>query len=168
MFEKTFNLRKFNGIFKGYVGECMFKLVYRSTTINRLENMHLFFKKHGHLLSEKQRYFLHRFWYSIDGIKFSFNTDFGSKKITLFEIKTKNKYECPKPWWLCSFTSSTERIYSYAKNLGFEVKVAIVWLHDDWNFSIEIKEFDEIKKFIDKPKKRDRTDLDFDVFESGR
>ncbi|MBW2986507.1 hypothetical protein KY333_04010, partial [Candidatus Woesearchaeota archaeon] len=90
--------------------------------------------------------------FSIDAIKISFDK---GKKIYLYEIKTKNKYQKPRSYWKIKFTQSTVNIYREALKLGFEVKIAIVWLLDDWNYEIQFQDFKTADYCIDKPKKYD-------------
>ena len=78
------------------------------------------------------------------------------KKIELFEIKTRNKYNNPKPFWITNFTKSTVDIYNKALELGFKVQIVTVWLLDDWYYEIEFEDFLNAKYFISKPKKYDR------------
>ena len=53
-------------------------------------------------------------------------------------------------------TQETHTIYHQAKDLGFISKLVTIWLHDDWNYDVEIKEFDENDYYIDKPKLYDK------------
>ena len=41
-------------------------------------------------------------------------------------------------------------------NIGFDVKVATVWLHDNWNYDIELKNFVKTDYYIGKPKRYDK------------
>lgn len=53
-------------------------------------------------------------------------------------------------------TDSTSRMYNEAIKIGFDVKVATVWLHDNWDYNIEIVDFNQAKFSIDKSKNYDK------------
>jgi len=104
-------------------------------------------------LSEKEKNFIIKNWFSIDAVEFDYTKK--PRKVVLFEIKTSNKYIDPKPNWGQKMTLATRNMYNEALNIGFDVKVATVWLHDNWNYDIEIVDFNQAKYTVDKPKKYD-------------
>ncbi|MFC1691469.1 hypothetical protein ACFL0W_04790 [Nanoarchaeota archaeon] len=147
------NLRECKGSFKGLIGECMFKLTNKRVVITRFFNITKYFRIFGKYLSKQQSEFLRQNWFSIDAIEITFET--GRKKIRLYEIKTKNKYSKEmrfKP----KITSATVKMYSKAKGLGFIVNYATVWFLSNWDFEVEILEFNEQIFYIDKPKRYDK------------
>ncbi|MFQ5620654.1 MAG: hypothetical protein ACE5FT_02320 [Candidatus Nanoarchaeia archaeon] len=52
-------------------------------------------------------------------------------------------------------TASSYEIYSQAKELGFNVKLAFVILKDDWEYDVVIDKLSRDKLYIDKPKRYD-------------
>ena len=109
-------------------------------------------------LNFKQKQFIDMYWYSIDAIKIQYNNNNNNNntsQVILYEIKTKNKYNTElnyKP----KMTKATHEMYNYAKELGFITKLVTIFFHENWNFSIEIIDFDEKYYCIDKPKCYDR------------
>ena len=79
------------------------------------------------------------------------------KEINLYEIKTRNKQY--KLQYKPKMTLASCQIYEEAWTLGFNIKLATVILHDDWNYEIKIEDFSREKVCIDKPKKYDRAGL---------
>lgn len=152
-----YNLKKGKGTYKGIIGECLFKLTRRYLIITKFFNKSKYFFLFGSKLSENEKEFLSKNWFSIDGIEFDYSKY--PRKVVLFEIKTLN--DCyinslkginriPK------FTSATYEMYTEAMTKGFDVKVAIVWLKDNWQYDVEIVDFDKCKYLIDKPKLYDK------------
>jgi len=147
------NLKNGKGSFKGLIGECMFKMTDKYVVITRFFNKQKYFSIFGKYLSHVQAEFVDKYWFSIDAIKISFENKI--KNIIIYEIKTRNKYSRIRPHWKTKFTQSTIDIYEEALKIGFNVRVATVWLLDDWNYKIELKDFQDADYCIDKPKKYD-------------
>lgn len=76
--------------------------------------------------------------------------------MVLYEIKSLNKIENRKFFWTPKITYSTKMIYNEAIHMGFDVRMAIVWLYDDWDYDIEIEEFKQVRCCVDMPKKYDK------------
>lgn len=147
-----YNLKNCGGSFKGLIGECMFKLTDKYLIITRFFNKTKWLTIFGKYLTKEQLHFVEKYWFSIDAIKISFCT---GKKVCLYEIKTRNKYSRPKYFWKQKFTKCTVDLYNDALKKNFEVKIATVWLLDDWNYEIEIQDFKDADYCIDKAKKYD-------------
>ncbi len=148
-----YNLKEGKGTFKGTIGECMFKLTNDKVVITKFFNKSKYFFIFGKYLNEKQSQFLQENWYSIDAIEILFIE--GKPQAFLYEIKTRNKYARElsyKP----KMTEASHALYNSSKEYGFIPKLVTVWLHDNWEYSIEIKDFHENLYCIDKPKKYDR------------
>ena len=145
------NLKKIKGTFKGIIGECLFKSTSNWVFLTRSHNRKFFFNAYQQFLIKEQITFLDQNWYSLDAIECSFK----ERKITIYEIKTKNKYAFDlgyKP----KASASTIIIYEKALTLGFVVKSAEVILYENWNFCVEIKNYSKNNYCIDKPKKYDK------------
>jgi len=151
-----YNLKKGKGTYKGLIGECLFKLTRRYLVLTKFFNKNKYLKIFEDKLSEQERNFINKNWFSIDAIDFDYTKK--PRKIVLYEIKTRNKQPNPKPHWVEKMTLATHNMYNEALKLGFEVKIANVWLYDDWNYDIEIKNFNEAKYCIDKPKIYDKSE----------
>lgn len=147
-----YNLRNGKGSFKGIIGECMLKLTDKDMVVTKFFNKNKYILIFGKYFSKEQLDFIKLNWFSIDAIKIHFE---GGKKLCLYEIKTKNRYDNPKPFWLTKFTQETNEMYRKALSFGFEVKVATVWLLDNWDYEIELEDFQSAKYCIDKPKPYD-------------
>lgn len=150
---QMYNLKTCNGTFKGMIGECLFKLTRRYLVITKFFNKSKYTLIFGHNFTTKQKEFLEKYWFSIDGIEICWID--GNKKAFLYEIKTRNKY--PKDLhFKPKMTYQTHKMYQEARLHGFFPKIATVWLHDKWEYNVEITEFDEKYYCIDKPKMYDR------------
>jgi len=146
------NLKKFNGTYKGMIGECMFKLTRDKTILMKCFNKNKYltiFSKH---FTIPQKEFIQRNWHSLDAIEISYNK---GKEIKLFEIKTKNEYR-KKLGFKLKITQSTANLYEYAKKIWFKVIVATVHMHNNWNYSITLTDFNLLHYCIDKPKVYDK------------
>ncbi|MBI3031889.1 hypothetical protein HYY69_00290 [Candidatus Woesearchaeota archaeon] len=152
-----FNVKKFNGTFKGIIGECMFKLATPQITLTNFYPKHRFLAYFDDMLTKEQIAFLIEHWDSIDAIQANnIGIDKNDKyNFTFYEIKTRNTYP-QKLSFKPKMTLETHRVYHTAKKIGFLSKLATVWLEDNWNFKVEITEFDEKYYCIDKPKKYDK------------
>jgi len=151
-----YNLKKCRGTYKGLIGECLFKLTRKYLIITRFFNKSKYFNLFGKKFSKVELDFLDRNWFSIDAIEFDYTKT--PRRVVLFEIKTLNNYSdytFRKSYWLPKMTLSTSGIYKEALKKGFEVKVATVWLKDNWDYDVEITDFEKFKYVIDKPKKYD-------------
>ena len=149
-----YNLKDGRGTYKGLIGECLFKLTKKYAVVTKFFNKNKYFQIFGEKFSEKEREFIDRNWFSIDAIDFDYIKN--PRKVVLFEIKTKNKYNNPKPNWIPKMTLATHEMYKEALSIGFDVKVATVWLHENWNYEIELLDFASANYCIDKPKKYDK------------
>ena len=149
-----YNLKEATGTYKGLIGECLFKLTRRYAIITKFFNKKKYFSIFGDRLSEKEKEFIEKNWFSIDGIEFDYR--FSPRKIVLFEVKTMNERYSSKPYWLPKITIAEKNMYEEAISLGFSVMVALVNLLDNWNYSVEIKNFEDVKFSIDKPKPYDK------------
>ena len=56
-------------------------------------------------------------------------------------------------------TRATHIIYEYAKNLGFNISLVTIWLEHNWNYIIQLSEYNQKNYCIDKPKKYDNKKL---------
>lgn len=129
----------------------MFKLTRKNLFLTRFHSKYKVLGLISRFLIPEQLDFLKRNWYSIDGIELINN------RLTVYEIKTRNRYKTPlqyKP----KTTSYTLDVYSNATKLGFIVKTVFVWLEDDWNFSLEIKDFNPKMLYEDKSKVYDKSE----------
>src|SRR3989344_2055742 len=134
------NVKNSNGSFKGIIGECMFKLAKKEVFLTAFFNKNKYFLLFGKWFRKEQKDFLYTYWRSFDGIEVTFN--FGKPEIILYEIKTKNKYHKDlgfKP----KMTQETHMLYHESKNFGIIPKLVTVWFHDNWEYTIEINEFNE-------------------------
>lgn len=127
----------------------MFKLTRKNLFLTRFHPKHKILNLMSKFLTHEQRTFLENDWYSIDGLELIDN------KIVLYEIKTRNRYKIPikhKP----KTTSYTIDLYSNAIKLGFIVKTVFVWLEDNWDYSLEIEDFNPKTLYKDKAKAYDK------------
>jgi len=148
-----FNVKQDGGTFKGIIGECMFKLTDKNVVITKFFNKKKYFSIFERHLTNEQYDFLDEYWYSIDAIDIVYNGN--NKRIFLYEIKTRNKYHKDlhfKP----KMTYETHIIYNNSKSVGFIPKLVTVWMLDNWEYTVEIVDFDEKEYSIDKPKNYDR------------
>ncbi len=148
-----YDLRSLNGSYKGYAGECMFKLTRKWAVLLKFWNKNKYFSIFEKYLSFEQCKFIAKYWNSIDSIEISFTNK--KKEIILYEIKTKNVYR-KKIHYKLKITKNIVDIFSEAKSLGFLTKSAIVLFYDNWNYSVEIEDFDQSKFYIDKLKIYDK------------
>lgn len=151
-----YNLKRGRGTYKGIIGECLFKITRKYLILTKFFNKNKYLEIFGKNFTEIEKKFIKENWYSLDSIEISFSKN---KKVTLFEIKTLNDFYYKKIGGinrLPIFTESTIQIYKKALELGFDVKVAIIWLKKDWDYDIEIIDFDKCKYLIDSPKKYDK------------
>lgn len=142
-------MKNFNGTFKGYIGECLLKLTDANLILTRYFWRKKYFELFGKYLTSEQQEFLDKNWYSIDGIKIT------KGKPELYEVKTRNKHISPKPHWKTCFTESSLYVYKRAIELGFTVTVATIWLHNDWNFEIELEDLENADYHVSNPKPYD-------------
>lgn len=152
------NLKRGKGTYKGLVGECLFKLTRKYLIVTKFFNKNKYFDIFSNKLSKEEKDFLDKNWFSIDAIEFDYLKK--PRKIVLFEIKTFNDYgdyTIRESNWLPKMTLATSDIYKEALRKGFDVKVAIVWLKENWDYDVEIVDFDKFKYVIDKPKRYDKS-----------
>lgn len=127
------NLKKMGGTFKGLSGECMFRLVRKRSYITRFFPIEFVLRRHSEMLSEKKIKFLMDNWLSFDAIEF-FDSD-----IIIYEIKTRNVEYSTR--YKIQTTQQSVNALNQAKLLGFNVKLAKVLLHNDWNYEIKFSNF---------------------------
>lgn len=148
-----YNLRENNGTFKGIIGECLFKDTDEKVILTKFFSKTKFRDLFQKQISKEKLDFLINNWHSIDALKL----DKDNKKIILFEVKIRNKYSKElkfKP----KMTLSTHELYNHAKEMGFVVKLATIWLFYNWKYDVEITEFNSSNYYIDKPKKYDKSE----------
>jgi len=148
-----YNLKRGGGTFKGLIGECMFKLTRKNLILTRFFNKNKYLNIFGDRLTEEQYTFLDNNWYSLDAIE----VDYSIKpyKFVIFEVKTINYLYNPKSYWKLLMTENTYELYRKALKLNFDVKVATIILFDNWNYEVDIIDFDQADFSISKPKKYD-------------
>jgi len=152
-----YNLKRGKGTYKGLIGECLFKLTRRYLIVTKFFNRDKYFEIFKDKLSEEERGFLYKNWFSIDALEFDYNKN--PRKVVLFEIKTLNDFYYQKMNGLNripKITLNTFNLYNEALKKGFDVKIAIVWLKENWDYNIEITDFNKCKYLIDKSKKYDK------------
>lgn len=152
-----YNLKRGGGTYKGIIGECLFKLTRKYLILPKFFNKNKYFNIFKEKISEEEKNFLNNNWYSIDAIEFDYTKN--PRKIVLFEIKTLNDFYYKKIGGLNripTFTMATVKMYKEAEEIGFNVKVAIIWLKENWDYDVEIIDFNKCKYIIDSPKKYDK------------
>jgi len=134
------NLKESNYQRRGLVAQLIVKLEFRlkmtyGHSPSSVDNL---------TLEDIYKDFLRKHWYSIDLFaapyehldKFTYFDTFGP---TLFEVKARTHGVKRRP----DITTETLNTYREAIELGIPVKVAIVEFHDNWNYKIHLKDFDE-------------------------
>lgn len=152
-----YNLKRGKGTYKGLIGECLFKLTNEKVIITKFFNKNKFFYIFEKRLSLDEKNFLDKNWYSIDAIEIDYSQK--PQKIILYEIKTLNDFYYEKLNGLNRiplFTEYTSKMYKEAINNGFIVKIAIIWLKDNWDYVVELEDFSKANYQISKPRKYDR------------
>jgi hypothetical protein len=152
-----YNLKRGKGTYKGIIGECLFKLTRRYLILTKFFNKNKYFLQFGDRFLEQQIQFLNENWHSIDAIEFIYEK--GMRKTTLFEIKTLNDFYFEKLNGINripKFTKNTLDMYHLALDKGFDVKVAVIWLKNSWNYDVEIIDFDKCKHIVDDTKLYDK------------
>ncbi len=149
-----YNLKEGKGTYKGLIGECLFKLTKKYLIVTKFFNKRKYFDTFGKNLLEQEKEFIEKNWFTIDALEFDYSEK--HRKVIIYEIKTRNKYDAPKPNWKNKMTLSSCNIYNEALRLGFKVKLVTVWLHNDWDYDIETEDFESATYSIDKPKKYDK------------
>ena len=147
------NVKSIGGTFKGLIGECLFKVTDDRLTLTRFFGRNKWLELFGERLSESQRNFIFKNWYSLDVVRIPRPGD----QACIYEVKTRNRYKRMEPHWINKFSARTTILYKEATSLGIQVFVTTVWMEDDWNYSIEIKPFSESEYVVDSPKRYDRT-----------
>ena len=138
------NLKKQTGTFKGTIGECMFRIVYNKVIINRFFNKQRCLDYYYNYFTKNQLNFLDTYWSSID----AFEVDEKNKKIILYEIKIRAA-EYKNMDYPMRLSPRIAQIYKKAPELSFETKLAIVWFCNNWEYYIEIINFDDGYYYID-------------------
>ncbi|MBW3004135.1 hypothetical protein KY337_06255 [Candidatus Woesearchaeota archaeon] len=92
--------------------------------------------------------FLRKNWFHFDVISLA-------DPIRLYEVKTRKKFNfrLGPLYSREKITKESYDAYMQAKELGIDSKVVIVRLLKDWQYTVEIKEFEELRWWIDKRKK---------------
>ncbi|MFA5173982.1 MAG: hypothetical protein WC438_02255 [Candidatus Pacearchaeota archaeon] len=150
-----YNLKEGKGTYKGIIGECLFKLTRRYLILTKFFNRVKYLEIFSWFFDEPKITFLKENWYSIDAIEL----DYKNKKPILFEIKTLNDFYYAKLNGINRiplFSQSTIDIYKKALDLGFEIKIAKIWLKKDWNYNVEITDFEDTNYIVSKPRRYDK------------
>lgn len=151
------NLKKFGGTYKGIVGECMFKLTRKYLILTKFFNKNKYFHIFGSRLSPEEKSFLDLNWFSIDALEFDYSKK--PRKIVLFEIKSLNDFfynDLNGINRIPQFSRNSYQMYKKALEKGFDVKVAIVWLKDNWDYEVEIIDFDKCESIITEERRYDK------------
>ncbi|MBW3015842.1 hypothetical protein KY330_05450 [Candidatus Woesearchaeota archaeon] len=100
-------------------------------------------------ISNKARDFLVNNWLHFDIISINKN------EITLYEVKTRKRFmhKLRPLYRLEKITKPSYDAYMKARRLGITSKLAIVRLKKDWCYSITIKDFEDVKFWVDKRNK---------------
>ena len=149
-----YNLRNFNGTFKGRIGECMAKLTHESMILTQHTSPARFIEWYKHCLTTAQLAFLRKHWYTIDAISYnSFDQTF-----TTYEIKTRNFYASQQRAYALppKATKHAHTIYTTAQDIGFIVELIIVYLHENWEFTVNYEPYHLSNIWLDEPKKYDK------------
>ncbi len=156
-----YNLKNLGGTFKGTIGECMFKLTRRNLFLTRFHPKNYVMLYTGNFLNNVQISFLKENYYSVDAIEVI------NRNVVLFEIKTRNRYSSPVKY-APKITRATVDLYKKAILFGFNVKTAYIWLENDWEYSVEIKDFDELDFYVDRKKRYDHRGVKGENIAPGR
>lgn len=110
-------------------------------------NYALNFKKIRELPKSKQEFLINN-WFHFDVISLY-------PEISLFEVKTRKKFQnsLGSLYSREKITKESLDAYMEAKELGIDSKVVIVRLLNDWEYNISIKDFEELRWWVDKRKK---------------
>lgn len=133
-----YNFKAYGKTFKGIAGECMFYLTRFNVYLTNFHKYEYVFKKYEERLSINQKQFIIDNWFSFDAIEFG-------KDIVIYEVKTRNAEHHNSKYPL-KITRNCMNIYAEAETLGFKVKVAIVLLRHNWNYSVFIDNFSYMKE----------------------
>ena len=144
-----YNLKRLNGTFKGNIGECMFKLTRHNFFLTRFHSKNETLNKVSEYLTSEQKRFLRSNWYSIDGFEVI------NRCVVLYEVKTRNRHKTAR-LYKPKTTLAEVMMYRIARNIGFKVRIVNVWFEDNWDFSVQINEYNENEFYVDKPKPYDR------------
>ncbi len=146
-----YNLRKLKGTFKGIIGECMFKLIRKSSFLTWFTRYNEFISYNKQYISQREADFLRRFWHSIDAVEIKDN------RLVIYEIKTKNYYSAYyEKRFQPEITKASYNAYMLAKKIGIRVWLVKILFFDNWKFSICYKEINRSNCFIDKEKRYDK------------
>ncbi len=151
-----YNFKKMGGTFKGLAGECMFRLVKTKSYLTRFFPIEFVLNRHQKMLTQKQKEFLINNWLSFDAIEFT------KSDIIIYEIKTRNKeYDIKR--YKTKFTQNSVDLLNEAKKIGFEVKLAKIFLNTNWEYDIKIFNFifSKDKMWINNNNKFDKSNPDY-------
>lgn len=152
-----YNLKKVSGSYKGWIGECLFKVTRKYVILTRFFSKNKYFKIFEDKLTNDEKQFLDKNWFSIDALEFDYTKL--PRRLVLYEVKTLNDYFNSKLNGLNripKITLNSYKMYTEALVRGFDVKVVFVWLRNSWNYDIEIFDFNKCKYYVDKPKLYDK------------
>ena len=148
------NLKEQKGTFKGVIGECMFKMTSRHAFLTRVHPKWKFFTATNKYLTDEQKQFIDKNWYSLDSIEIQFIDN--KPEVLLYEVKTQNKLHNRPSWWKPKITQTTAVLYEQAIKIGFCVKLAIVEFQENWNFEVKILDYASDHYSVDRLKKYDK------------
>jgi len=76
-------------------------------------------------------------------------------RVLLYEVKTRKffLYKLRRLFQLEKITQASYSAYEKAQALGIETRLILVRLHNDWTYTLSVKEFKDVKFWIDKRNK---------------
>ncbi len=122
----------------------MFRIVNNQAIINRFFDKRRCLEYFSQYLTQEQFNFLYEKWSSID----AFEVDKNNQKIILYEIKIRAE-EYKNMNYALRLSPRIVEIYKEAPTLNFTTKLAIVWFSSNWEYYVEIKDFDQGNYYID-------------------
>ena len=145
-----YDLREQKGIYKGRVGECMAKLVDPGIVLTCMAGSEKYLAACQNNITTEHYSFLRKHWTSIDAVRRG-----PDNTIIIYEIKLRVKYRKMKPEWKTNITWSSYNVYKEAIKLGLAVKILTIWMLDDWDYEIEIRNFKYADYTVSKPREFD-------------
>jgi hypothetical protein len=144
------NLLRYNGTCKGIIAECMFKLMKRYALLTKIMNKYSYVRKYRFFFTDRQKDFLLTHWDSLDAIEINM----AHKQLILYEIKAMNAYRTTLAY-AQKLSPNARWVYSKAERLGFHIKVATVYFHENWDLEVLLEAYDESDFSIDRPNQID-------------
>lgn len=144
----VYNLKKQDGFLKGDIGEIIGRHKIRYCHRTREINRNFLKKDFPFKISREVLEYLWNNWYTIDLFKFIVINN-KVENIELYEVKVRNWYSNPAKvkFPIPNITPKALKAYEEAVSKGFIVKyMAIHWL-DNWEYTIEFKDFEK-QEFI--------------------